>query len=377
MTAAVREVASARELAAQGWDELLGAGDAFVSSQWLRAVELLSPRRPYYLVVGEAPVRGGLSGYLVGGDERVLSVARPDRLLDEPLARAGLSEPDRRRLLAAVLPTLSCGARQVGYSRIPARGSDALRALLAETSAGAARHGARSVSLNYVSTADTELREALQAEGFAAFPVESAAVLDVPEDGFDGYLKTLSRKRRTSVRRERQRVAEAGVRIEVGWVTAELADRLAPLQGNLLRKHGEYLSEVHIGRSLRTIARVHGDDLPMITAWLAGAVVGFAVFARWRDELYPLNVGFDYAAVAGLPVYFELLFYAAVDYAAGQRVRIIDYGCGALPGKLHRGCRLSGRVGYLRCLDPSVQRELLAATTELAALPALARGERT
>lgn len=351
---------SAARLAGAGWDELLGPGDGPLSTGWLRLVESSLAQRPVYLTAGE-PAAAGLPGYVIRPGDAVLEFARPDLVLARVLEAAGLLDADARALLAGLMPTLSCGARQVGFSRLARRPGEPrppVADLLESAAEHAAKAGAASMSMLYVDASDDQLCTALARAGFAAFPSEPGAVLDVTWTDFDGYLATLPGTRRVKARRERRRVAAAGIQVRVRQNSAELAPLLAPLNNNLMSKYGARVPVAQTERSLRGLARNLGEAALVVTAETQDRVVGFMTVARWRDELYTLSGGFDYERTQGVPLYFDVVFYEIADYAARNGCRLIDYGCGALDTKLSRGCRAVPHLAFVHALDPGARKAL-------------------
>jgi hypothetical protein len=78
---------------------------------------------------------------------------------------------------------------------------------------------------------------------------------------------------------------------------------------------------------------------------------GYAAFIRIGATLYSRDTGYDYAWQGGLPLYFELLYYRAIELAARLGVTEINYSYGSDETKLSRGCELLPRVGYVKAFD--------------------------
>jgi len=344
-----RSTGRLREL---GWDDLLGDQDLYVSCDWLRVVELASTRSPLYLVaVGDGGrLLGGVCACVFDARSAVLAQVRADRLVPALLPEGRMSERDA----ASLLPNLYCGSRQPGHCRLPvAAGAPAatrpalLHAL--ESEAGAA--GARSLLFAYVDDADVELRSALAACGYATMRSESSGVVELRWSDFDGYLGSFRTHRRHVVRRERAVLRSAGVCVRVGQVRPETIPRLAQLKTNQSAKHGVPGSVEQYMLSFRALLKQLNDRLIVMEATLDGDIVGFTLWARWRDALASVQSGFDYERQGRLPLFLALVFYEPIEWAAANGVRWIELGGGGMAGKTAHGCTEVTRSAYLKRLD--------------------------
>lgn len=365
----VEYTTSLQRLDEAGWDGLAGSGDLYATTAWLRFVEDAMQGAPTYLLGWDRDrLVSGLACYWFPPDATFAPMARADRMLRRAHLTPGLSRGERRRrgrAVAALLPSLCCGSRQLSYSRLllapglsAHRASAATGEMLAAAELLARQLGAASLSFNWVDAHDEPLRGELRARGFAEFFSQRRCVLEV--DDLDGYLRRFRAHRRTVIRRELRALDESGVRFELGGLAELPVERVAPLEHNLLRRYGVRRGLSQVEASLCEARTRFGRDGIAITATRDGAICAFAVLLRWRDQLYVRHVGFDYERQADLPLYFGTVFYVPVRFAAALGVRVVDYGTGSIETKASRGCRVIDQYGYVRCADEATQRDIEA-----------------
>jgi predicted N-acyltransferase len=267
--------------------------------------------------------------------------------LDRVLAGTGIAH-------GGVMPSLFCGARNPAHTRV-AGGADA------EVVAAAVALGeelARSTTFLYVDEDDEALRDLLRETGFASFRTGTASILDVPAGGLEEYLARFRSDRRSAIRRERRKVRDAGFELAVEPFTESLAAELVPLDQSVVRKYGDEWSPEEVEAMYDPLLRYLTPRASVVTARLRGRLGGFLLLLRWRDELYARNVGFDYELQGRVPLYFTVVFYEPIAYAARAGVSRIDYVIASEDVKRSRGCRQVAQLGYVRCADPRAQREL-------------------
>lgn len=357
-------------LSALGWDSLAGPNDFYLTTEWLPiAASVLRPGSALYLV-GTDPggrLRAGLSGYLYDQASTPSPFTRIDRVLARLLGeRLGGSAPlHLEETLGRALPSLYCGAREISYSHLlvdPTLGRqdrrDIIRRLVREAESTARELGARSITFAYVDAGDRVLRSSLHAEGFSEFFSSWFCVLDVPWSRFDEYLSGFKTHRRVAIRRERRRLAEAGVLFEVRQLTSELAAELVALEVNLTRKYDSPRKPEQVERTLKALATRLPHRCVVITGSLAGRISGFALFIRSGKRMYARHTGFHYDRQGKLPLYFALLFYEAIEHALRSGVTRIEYGTGSLDAKLSRGCTPVRQYGYFKGLEPGLHAEV-------------------
>lgn len=176
--------------------------------------------------------------------------------------------------------------------------------------------------------------------------LDARARLRLDGGGFDGYLRGLSRNRRTAIRREIRQFTASGCESSVARLS-ECHRVLGPLSAQFLRKYGHQMTAEQETRRLAEQAAALDDLSTVLLAAHGGRVVGFALFFRWGDTLYSRSVGFDDELARPAALYFNLVFYRAVEFASERGIRVIDYGCDAFEAKVNRGALLEPLSGML------------------------------
>ncbi|MFF3941730.1 GNAT family N-acetyltransferase [Streptomyces phaeofaciens] len=354
------------ELPAAEWETLLGGNDFYSSSSWLGHVELMgSASWGYLLRRREGRLRAGMTVHEMGlgaspfnrVDRRVVNAclkAAPDQAVPEDALRELL------------VPALNCGGRTIGHSRVLTSGeagaeesADHVRALLHEAEEIARQRGLRSVCALYVDGEDILFRTALREAGFAEFENGRSSVLDIDFADFDEYMGRFSKQSRKSYRKERRRILEAGVRIDVEKMD-ETNSRVIAAQGAAnSRRYGWDVaeSETQHGHDISMRALPGMNEL-LVARDAQGTPIGTLAFLQWRDEFYVREIGFDYDRLDGLPLYFEISFYRMIEEALARGVRLIDYTIEQEATKRSRGCRQSMKYAYVKCLDPEGQKNV-------------------
>ncbi len=141
---------------------------------------------------------------------------------------------------------------------------------------------------------------------------------------FDEFLNTFKSKKRKEVRRERRKVAEAGIRYQVhdgADMTDELWDRIAPLYSRtfLLRGRPPYLSPDFFKRLTRTLP----EAIVVIVGYLDERPVATAICFRSETALYGRYWGSDgnYDSL-----HFETCYYQGIDYCIRQGLSLYEPG---------------------------------------------------
>ncbi|MGC9666042.1 GNAT family N-acetyltransferase [Planosporangium sp. 12N6] len=344
MPVRVTEVARVADLGPAEWDATVDGGGFYAASPWLAVAEATADLAPFHLVAqssdGDRAARATLPCYPVAATSPF------------PLCRADLITGGS----AGLMPSLFCGGRHPAHTGVNAAGvppADRARltdALLAHAERAAAERGLRSAGMLYVDADDVVTRRVLADRGYAIGAHATAAVLDVPGAGLDGYLAGLRSKTRIMVRREIRRLADAGFGVSVHPVTPEVQDDLDRFEGALNAKYGGAFDPGAVRRLRESIAAHLPRHARVAFADLAGRRCGSALFFRWRDELHVRTAGFDYALKGDLPGYFGLLFYGLIAHAHETGVRRIFYSTGAERAKRSRGCVLVGQDAFVKRL---------------------------
>jgi predicted N-acyltransferase len=231
----------------------------------------------------------------------------------DALVHRALSGPDRIAVQAALLDAFT--------NRLEADGPAAGAAL-------------------YVTADSADLFQ--RTDGGTAFRLLAGvqAKLAVEWDDVAGYLRTLPPTRRSAVRREMRRLAEAGITVGTARL-GEVLEEITPLLGQLQRRYGHRIDDRQV-QALLERQRDHLDDLSVVfLAHQAGRLVGFSLFYEWQSTLWARAVGTPPPTPDTRFVYFDVLCYAPIRHAMARGLRAIDLGRGSLAGKLARGARPS------------------------------------
>ena len=347
----VHAVDRAADLPREGWDALAGPHDIFLTCRWLDVVEATAGVPMTYLWTERAgrPVAGLATATATTSVPWALG--RPDVVLRNS-AEAEL--PGAAALLAdiggdpsrSLMPALVAGGRHVGSTRVlrsPEATTEDVEALVAAAETLADEAGLASVCFLYLDEQDADLAGTLDARGYLSYTTGRYSTLRVPEDGFDGYLASLPRKRRVSIGAERRRMRESQARVGVESLEAADLPRFAELETALLAKYGIDIRPDQVLAQIRQIRDCFGDDAFAVVAHAEGAVRGFGLILRHGDHWYARQTGYDYAyqESTGLPLYFEVLYYRLLEEAAAAGATVLHYGLGSEQAKRSRGCTVT------------------------------------
>ncbi len=141
---------------------------------------------------------------------------------------------------------------------------------------------------------------------------------------FDDFLATFTAEKRKKTRRERRRVAEAGIcfrRLTGAEMTPELWDEVMPLYASSFWRRGR---EPYLGQQFfEAIASSLPENLLVILAELGGEPVAVAIFFRSEDVLYGRYWG---AAARFHSLHFETCYYQGIDYCIEQGLQRFEPG---------------------------------------------------
>jgi uncharacterized protein len=352
-----------------GWDSLVHPDDLFHSPAWLSLENDRSDIPPRYYLAGDADGRpqAAMSCYPLAASSEPWPFMRVDRTLWHLAGRYSVDMSERTAAaIGALLPSYLCGSRRSPDTRVltsPACAEDQRPRFVAEVVGAAERdaleHGAASVSFLFVHEVDTVLRGVLAQRGYVEFPTARYATLPLPKPGFAAYLDMLPNSRRRDVRRERRRMAEAGVRFGVEPLSPDLVGEIVPLQLGHGRKYGHAYTVEALTRSLTLHIRHCGAAARVVTARSPDGVLrGFSLLIERGDRLFVNQTGCDYQWQGKLPIYFALCYYEPVEHASSIGVTTLDYAIEAEQTKVSRGCVLEQRYGYLKLLGGNGHSEV-------------------
>jgi uncharacterized protein len=327
-----------------GFADLAAAPRLYESRPWLRYCELTSGGRMTYLVARDdqgSPV--GLTASRVVRPGEVMALYDLGSIFD------GWRPAD---LYPNVVAAVS-GSHYVDLVR-PGRDSEAARTTLATALAStAAEQGCRAAGALYVDNLDTAARLGRALGGSPPFAIAAQTVLTGDWPDFEGYLASLKRSRRNKVRRERRDCLASGVRISACHGTAHLDERTAELQLALRRKYAVGGSVDSIMADYDNLRRTVDDRVLVFRAELDGELVGMSLALLDGECLHVRLVGFDYARSMDF-LYFNVLFYAPIEWGTRHGIAAYRFGTSSYPAKLARGC--TPELLYATVLWPDAER---------------------
>lgn len=141
---------------------------------------------------------------------------------------------------------------------------------------------------------------------------------------FEGFLETFTAEKRKKAKRERRRVAEAGITFDTrmgGDLDGRLLDRVYAFHRDTFLRHGHepYLSKAFFAE----IARTLGDALMVKVALHAGKAVAAAIFFRSDDTLFGRYWG---AAAEFNSLHFEACYHQGVEFCIEQGLSRFEPG---------------------------------------------------
>jgi uncharacterized protein len=350
---AVTEVASLEEVERTRWDAVVGNRSFYLSHDWLTAQDRGQPVNARYMLATLAGrLVGVLPSYVV--DRETNDSYRTDRLLGGRWPGRYVIAGARRAYTNDLL--IAANLKPSDHQRVG-------DALLAALRARVERERTNGALFPYLGTAATERLLGLCSDTRPLL-TSAEAVLDVPADGLDGYVRSLPGKRRTAVRRERRCFLEAGYRATMESAAQHWSMLVDPFV-QLQRRYGHEADHEYGRRVLRRQAEALAEHAYILGAWRDEdpTLVAGVLLYLWRDTLYVRLAGFDYPRLnKGGFEYFNLCCYEPIRIAAQRGLRQLHLGRESLRAKVLRGARLRP----LWCLhlpaDPRDERDRDAAT---------------
>ncbi|HYX75046.1 MAG TPA: peptidogalycan biosysnthesis protein [Steroidobacteraceae bacterium] len=141
---------------------------------------------------------------------------------------------------------------------------------------------------------------------------------------FEDYLATFTAEKRKKARRERRRVAEAGVHFETrlgGELDDALLDRIYALHRDTFLRHGHepYLTRLFFGEAARTMP----ESLMVKLALQGRTVVAVAIFFQSAQALYGRYWG---AAADFHSLHFEACYHQGIEFCIERRIERFEPG---------------------------------------------------
>jgi predicted N-acyltransferase len=242
---------------------------------------------------------------------------------------------------------------------------EVLRSLLDAAAGVAADRGLAYVFFLFLdASARKDLSDAACGRAHSRLAGAAQTELELPGTDFDGYLASLKKNVRTSVRRETALYRES-CSTEI-IPLREAIPAVAPMVADVRAKHGMAHSVDAVSRRLRAYHSALGDDLSKAVVCRAkGRIVGAGVLCRWNDRLYVTDFGRRDGDTRDPFVYFNTTIYEPIKYAYAVGLSRVVMGAGAELAKAQRGSAMLPLTHL--ALAVGSHADLLAADTSRAA----------
>ncbi|MEL6543848.1 MAG: GNAT family N-acetyltransferase [Myxococcota bacterium] len=343
-TIEVRVVTSLEDIAPEDWDVLAGPNNPFIEYAFLRVLEVsesVGPERgwqPAYVVAHrDGRLIGALPSYIKTDSygEYIF-----DWAWAQAATRAGLEYYPK--LTVGVPFTPATGRRLLCHPEEEPRvirtallrGLDALRVDL-------------KASGMHVLFCREEEAEFLEEADFARRATHQYHWRNDSYDSFDAFLATLRSSGRKMIRKERRRVEESGVRVELRLgkdVEPELTRKLYRLYTSTIdRKWG---SPYFTPKFFDMLPTQLGDRALIGLAWLGDELIAMTLSFQKGAHVY----GRHWGARAHIDcLHFEMCYYQLIDHAIAQGQTLVEAGAqgehkmkrGFVPVQIHSAHRLS------------------------------------
>ena len=208
-----------------------------------------------------------------------------------------------------------------------------------------------------VPESEKSLVNSLDQFGYRKYQWKKTYSIRIRWSSFDQYLMSLNCKTRKNIKRELRQCSMNGVEISVVSDFGELSQVLSDLYLNLYCKYyspdSPYFQYPYYDASFfSSLSRYGADKVVLFVASKNGKVVGFTLCMREKEVLEGFKCGFDYSACAKNDyAYFNLLFYAPINWAIENGVKEVYYGTGMGESKMKRGCRPYGSYCFVKTHD--------------------------
>jgi hypothetical protein len=201
--------------------------------------------------------------------------------------------------------------------------------------------GIASVALLYLTPRAEPLLAELGRRGFGTRPMGERCDLPVTWTDFAGYLRSLPKRYRDEVKRERNRMDDRGL-VRAVRPLAQDEPELLDLRCRLIEK---YDGSVDRGAQLAIFDKIREfvafEDLTVFTVSSGDQLLSFSLFIQDGPEWTVMLIGSDYSCPDAGYGYFSCMFYQPAELAPARGVQLLAYGYGSLDAKRRRGCQLS------------------------------------
>ncbi|MEU3721331.1 GNAT family N-acetyltransferase [Streptomyces sp. NPDC031705] len=218
----------------------------------------------------------------------------------------------------------------------PARRATSARLLLAHGLRTATAHGPGPVLIPYLDTDGLALVPPSLAET-AVVRTVPVARLDITWNGFEEYVSSLGKSRRTGIRKERRRFLESDVVVSEEHLL-DVCEEIAPLVLQVEQRYARATTAEQIEFYLTGLGLAMDDSGFALVARRDGAVIGACVVWEYEDEWVVRCWGCDYSRTDRESVYFNMVFYETVERAVARRIPRVRLGPESIATKITRGC---------------------------------------
>lgn len=304
--------------------DLFQGARLYESRDWLRYCERLSGNGITYLVARDE--HGGGRGFTA------TRTVRPGQVMALYDLGTLFGEWRPAALYPNVVAAVS-GSHYVDRVR-PGADPSATRAALG---AALAARGCQAAAALYVDSAESAAQLSQAMDGSPPFAFAAQTMLAATWPDFAGYLASLGKSRRNKVRRELRDCQDRDVRIRAHRGTAGLDEHTARLQLALRDKYAVGGSVESILTDYANLRATIDDRVVVFRAEHEGRLVGMSLALLDGDRLHLRLVGFDYASKVDF-LYFNVLFYAPIEWGSRHGITSYAFGTSSYPAKLARGC---------------------------------------
>lgn len=352
------------------WQQVADGWPIELSYQWLYAEYGRVSGEHYVTVVKDrsgAPVAAA-AWFIVSEDVRRRGYSVYDLLFSAPLLAQSTAAAEQLSKITTdscfpcccvVMPGTTLPAVIFSRHLSPSATDYALDQLLNELEFVADRYFARAISFpNIPVTLEwVPLSQALRRRGYSATLRPPCCTLEIPST-FDSYLETLAPRRRKKVGKEMQRFANAVDAVEIHDAPRLLDPGIAELVSARYRKYGHATTREEVDERLQRSQLL--PNLRVLVAMRGSAPCAFGAFAL-DPRRGRIVSRFGGAADNNFFAYFNMTFYERIRYGMLLGYKLLEIGTDSYAGKLRRGCRLEGRLGYVKVHSDNLDSAVAAA----------------
>ncbi|MGD0643947.1 MAG: GNAT family N-acetyltransferase [Candidatus Bathyarchaeia archaeon] len=207
-------------------------------------------------------------------------------------------------------------------------------------------------SFLFVSEFNELLMENLQNFSYLKSPGITTYYLDVRWPSFEDYLKSLKKKTAQNVKREIKKCTENGITIEEQEISQLSATKFSELNYNVNLKYDKNSRNIFDSSFFDMLNEYAKEKTILFVAKRNNEVVGLCLLLRQGDTVDVWMPGFKYDSLTNTDfTYFNLVYYAPIQWAIKEGVRKMYFRNKAEKVKLSRGCKPEKTYSYVKCHD--------------------------